>query len=69
MKSKYVIKYDKILKKYKNMKNFSKKIWEIMKISENLSQNRKIEKSMKIKKLIKKRRGQQEGPISDRCCQ
>ena len=67
MKSKYVIKYDKILKNIKIWK-FSKKIWEIMKISENLSKNRKIEKSMKIKKLIKKRRGQ-EGPISDRCCQ
>ena len=42
MKSKYVIKYDKLLKKCKNMKIF-KKTWEIMKTSENLPKNRKIE--------------------------
>ena len=44
-------------KNIKTCKNFQKKIWEIMKISENLLKNQKIEKSIKIKKIIKKRRG------------
>ena len=39
MESKYVIKYDKILKKYKNMKNFKKKYgksWKYQKIYQKI---------------------------------
>ena len=57
MKSKYVIKYDKILKNIKIWKIFKKKYGKSWKYQKIYQKNRKIEKSMKIKKLIKKRRG------------
>ena len=50
MKSKYVIKYDNFLKKCKNMENFQKNMGNHENIR-NLPKNRKIEKSMKIKKI------------------
>ena len=49
MKSKYVIKHDKFLKKYKNMKNFQKNMGDHENIRKFIkkSKNRKINENQK----------------------